>query len=82
MDLKSIIENEKIYINSFPVELDESKADNELTKWRSYGLGVDEENRTEESLDRSVIKSFLITKLCIYPIDLIKLKHLHSKNLV
>ncbi len=62
MDLKSIIENEKGYIISFPVELDESKADNELAKWRSYGLGVDEENRTEQSLDRSVIKSLKLLR--------------------
>ena len=62
MDLKDIIANEKGYIISFPTELDENKADYALNKWRLYGLGVDEENRTEKSLKRSVIESLKLLR--------------------
>lgn len=62
MDLKDIIANEKGYIISFPTELDENKADYALNKWRLYGLGVDEENRTEKSLKRSIIESLKLLR--------------------
>lgn len=62
MNLKDIIAYEKSYCTNFPTDLDESKANIALDKWKLSGLGIIEENRTEESLNRSVIESLKLLR--------------------